>query len=595
MLAESQTLLARREQAGPGVAKALGITAGRRGHPLEAAAARRQRCRCASRTPTSTRCCCPGFLQAAMPTSLFDALAARGLRPTWAEDSITADRANAEEATLLQVKEGDPVLLVGPSRAGGREARRGLPVGLPRRPLHAVGPARPGELSRPSSATARPALLADPHRVRAAQVGLDVERVLRGVRPAARGRPASGPTSRRGRPARPGRPARRRTPRPPATARPTTAAAPARPRAPRPRARWRAGAPGGRPGPRHAPRGTPSRPPIHPATRGPSLTPMSGRTCSRWRSSHAQDVPGRAGGRRRPAGAGRAGGDREPLARPRRGLGRAAGHRAAGAGHAAAQRLLHAPPAASSPAWSGWPRSTSGCGAEGVVFGFLDADLEVDVETCEALARALPGVPWTFHRAVDADPRPAPRSWRRLVTLPGLTAVRSGGSPQGLSHGYDDLLALASADPRRGPPADARRRPAWPSTCRGSSGPASPSSTSGPRSGPGSPSSPTSTPTFVRSWRRLLDSRGGAGDPDRPAEVPAHGRLWSHLASDTSYDELHAFAARARHPRAGLRARPLRRAGRVLRPARRGRRRAGVLARAGRRCAPAAPRKRLAA
>ena len=47
-----------------------------------------------------------------MPTSLFDALAARGLRPTWAEDSITSDRAYAEEATLLQIKEGEPVLLV---------------------------------------------------------------------------------------------------------------------------------------------------------------------------------------------------------------------------------------------------------------------------------------------------------------------------------------------------------------------------------------------------------------------------------------------------------------------------------------------------
>ena len=87
-----------------------------------------------------------------------------------------------------------------------------------------------------------------------------------------------------------------------------------------------------------------------------------------------------------------------------------------------------------------------GLGAEGVVFGFLDADLEVDVETCEALARALPGVPWTFHRAVDAT-LDLGRSWRRLVLLPGLTAVRSGGSPQGLSQGYDDLLALASADP----------------------------------------------------------------------------------------------------------------------------------------------------
>jgi hypothetical protein len=28
---------------------------------------------------------------------------------------------------------------------------------------------------------------------------------------------------------------------------------------------------------------------------------------------------------------------------------------------------------------------------------------------------------------------------------------------------------------------------------------------------------------------------------DRP-EWPGHGRLWSHLVSDVSYDELHAFA-----------------------------------------------------
>jgi hypothetical protein len=27
-----------------------------------------------------------------------------------------------------------------------------------------------------------------------------------------------------------------------------------------------------------------------------------------------------------------------------------------------------------------------------------------------------------------------------------------------------------------------------------------------------------------------------------PPNAPGHGRLWSHLASDSSYDELHAFA-----------------------------------------------------
>jgi len=28
-----------------------------------------------------------------------------------------------------------------------------------------------------------------------------------------------------------------------------------------------------------------------------------------------------------------------------------------------------------------------------------------------------------------------------------------------------------------------------------------------------------------------------------PPQVPGHGRFWSHLASDTSLEELHAFAA----------------------------------------------------
>lgn len=84
-------------------------------------------------------------------------------------------------------------------------------------------------------------------------------------------------------------------------------------------------------------------------------------------------------------------------------------------------------------------------GAEGLAFGFLDADLEVDTGTCDALARALPGVPWTFHRAFDAalDPRHA---WRDVRDLPGLTAVQTGGSSRGLAHGYDDLLAACEAD-----------------------------------------------------------------------------------------------------------------------------------------------------
>ncbi|WP_067441773.1 copper homeostasis protein CutC [Nocardioides jensenii] len=85
-------------------------------------------------------------------------------------------------------------------------------------------------------------------------------------------------------------------------------------------------------------------------------------------------------------------------------------------------------------------------GAQGVAFGFLDADLDVDEDTCTAVAEALPGVPWTFHEAIDAclDTR---RTWRALRSLPGLDAVLTSGSPQGLGVGYEDLLATAQADP----------------------------------------------------------------------------------------------------------------------------------------------------
>jgi copper homeostasis protein len=86
------------------------------------------------------------------------------------------------------------------------------------------------------------------------------------------------------------------------------------------------------------------------------------------------------------------------------------------------------------------------CGATGVAYGFLDADLEIDVATCTALADRLPTVPWTFTHAVDSslDPR---RSWRRLLRLPLLQHVQSAGSSRGMATGYDDLLATAESDP----------------------------------------------------------------------------------------------------------------------------------------------------
>lgn len=84
-------------------------------------------------------------------------------------------------------------------------------------------------------------------------------------------------------------------------------------------------------------------------------------------------------------------------------------------------------------------------GAQGLVLGFLDADLLVDEEVCGHLAGQLPGVPWTFSRAIDASLE-SDRVWRQVVRLPGVDAVHSAGSPRGLGAGFDDLVDRAAAD-----------------------------------------------------------------------------------------------------------------------------------------------------
>ena len=156
MLAESQTLLARREQAGPGVAKALGITPGdavihwkrlrradgaadvHRGRlPQRGAAARassRRRCRPAC-TTRSTRAACarPGPRTRSPPTS-----------------------PPPRRPTLLQIKEGEPGAPVGPPRARGEK-----PVEVSRSAYRADRFTLWVQLgqessSRPSSATAVP-------------------------------------------------------------------------------------------------------------------------------------------------------------------------------------------------------------------------------------------------------------------------------------------------------------------------------------------------------------------------------------------------------------------------------------------------------
>jgi copper homeostasis protein len=99
-----------------------------------------------------------------------------------------------------------------------------------------------------------------------------------------------------------------------------------------------------------------------------------------------------------------------------------------------------------------WPRLVDlgrtfvDLGAEGLSFGFLDDQLEVDRSTCSALAAELVGTPWTFHRGFDAA-LDARRAWRDAAGLPGLDAVASAGSTRGLAAGGEELLTRVQASP----------------------------------------------------------------------------------------------------------------------------------------------------
>ena len=94
----------------------------------------------------------------------------------------------------------------------------------------------------------------------------------------------------------------------------------------------------------------------------------------------------------------------------------------------------------------GLAESYLAAGAEGVVFGFLTADLEVDVDVASRLVDTISPAPWTFHRAIDSS-LDLDRSWRRLRELPGLDAVRTAGSALDVDRGLDELTRLAASDP----------------------------------------------------------------------------------------------------------------------------------------------------
>ena len=107
----SRTLLARMESAGPGVARALEINEGDK-------VVHWQRLRLADDSPMCIEdafladSIVPGFLDTPLPESLYADLQRRELLPTWGEDSVDAAVARPEEAQLLGLSEGSPVLRI---------------------------------------------------------------------------------------------------------------------------------------------------------------------------------------------------------------------------------------------------------------------------------------------------------------------------------------------------------------------------------------------------------------------------------------------------------------------------------------------------
>ncbi|WP_329257868.1 hypothetical protein OG417_19605 [Actinoallomurus sp. NBC_01490] len=83
-------------------------------------------------------------------------------------------------------------------------------------------------------------------------------------------------------------------------------------------------------------------------------------------------------------------------------------------------------------------------GADGFVFGFLEAAGAVDTSATTKLADAVAPLPWTFHRAIDSA-LCADEAWMAIEELAGLDAVLCAGSPRGVEAGMESLLRRAAA------------------------------------------------------------------------------------------------------------------------------------------------------
>ncbi len=110
IVCDSETLLARIEQAGPSVSRELGLALGDR-------VVHWRRLRRADGTPICVEdnflaeSSMPDFTRrSALPPSLYSDLATRGLCPTWVGDEFSADVATLDEAIQLECRVGGPVI-----------------------------------------------------------------------------------------------------------------------------------------------------------------------------------------------------------------------------------------------------------------------------------------------------------------------------------------------------------------------------------------------------------------------------------------------------------------------------------------------------
>ena len=158
---ESQTLVARREKAGPGIARALELT---EGDPV----LHWKRLRRADGIPMCiedaylSEILLPGFLQSGMPTSLYAALGERGLRPTWAEDSVSAGTRLARGGGDARGARGQPRCCGWPAgprsrrRPSRSRGRRSAPTGTPSGSSSPTGADAALRGSRPAPPRVRP-------------------------------------------------------------------------------------------------------------------------------------------------------------------------------------------------------------------------------------------------------------------------------------------------------------------------------------------------------------------------------------------------------------------------------------------------------